>query len=289
MPKTLADGAKSWQAAPWFILARFSVSIKGVRNLNLEGLILGKKSIYRITILNWERHNSKHKASYKKTMIDNNFCWDSKIEVLPMSVKWMYLGLLLICGDMAKDTIEVSERMLKGLVENGIRFDKGLDSLQTLQLLKWEKITPLMNRIEENRIEEKINELPKGVKKLKKLSPLPLEEPPTGKILMAHYCDLWKSRYGSNPSFQKHHPKQLKDVGETNGVEKTKALLEAYFRAPDSWFVKKGHDIPTFVTNLSSIARFMETGRVVTQNEIRQMDNSVSTMNTLDALMEGKI
>jgi len=250
---------------------------------------LAKKDIYKITILNWDKHNSNMKRHYKYTKIANRFCYDSKLRAVPVSIRWMYLGILLTCGDHARACIELSESSARDLLESSKSVSSALDSLQTLQLLTWEKITPFMNRIEEKRIEEKRIELPKGVKKTKKLSPLPLEEPPAGKVLMAHYCELWKSRYGTNPSFQKHHPKQLKDVGETNGIEKTKALLEAYFRAPDSWFVKKGHDIPTFVTNLSSIARFMETGRVLTQNEIRQMDNSVSTMNTLDALKEGKI
>lgn len=122
----------------------------------------------------------------------------------------------------------------------------------------------------------------------KPASLLPLEEP-LGKALMARYCELWKSRYGVNPAIQKHHPKLLKDVGEQNGKDRTLSLIEAYFECPDSWFVKKGHDIPTFVGNLSGIARFLESGKVISNNELRQMDNGVALNNTLNALREGKI
>lgn len=120
---------------------------------------MAKKGIYKITLLNWERHNSKHKSSYKKTMIDNNFTSDSKVIVMPMSVRWLLLDIILSCGDMATDTIEYTDRSIRVVLESGISTASALNLLKSLQLIRYEKIDFLLNRIEENRIEEKRKEV----------------------------------------------------------------------------------------------------------------------------------
>lgn len=107
-------------------------------------------TIYKITVLNWKAHNLKHKDSYKKTLIPNNFCNDAKIKVLPMSVRWMFLGLLLVCGDLSKDTVEVDEGTLKGLLGSGYRTTEALNLLKSIPLLTYQKIEFL-------RIEKKLN------------------------------------------------------------------------------------------------------------------------------------
>lgn len=122
----------------------------------------------------------------------------------------------------------------------------------------------------------------------KKASPQPTVDP-IGKILTARYCELWKSRYGSNPTILPQHPKQLKTIGEQNGKARTLQLLDAYFECPESWFVKKRHDISTFSSNLSNITAFLNSGKTISNNELRQFDNAISTKNTLDLLRDGKI
>lgn len=249
-----------------------------------------KKSIYRITVLNWVDYNSNHKKSYKKFMLANNFFTDAKIRILPMTSRWLFLNLLAICSDLCRDTVEVSSKCVRNMLESNRNIDGVLDELQSLQLVTYEKTSLIEEKIREEKIkEEKL--IPKGVtksKNIKTASPQPLVEP-VGRILMARYCELWKDRYGVNPSIQKHHPKLLKDVGEQNGSDKTIRLLEAYFMIPDPWFIKRGHDIPTFVSNLASITRFMETGKVISNSELRQMDSAVSSQNTLDAIRRGEV
>lgn len=117
-----------------------------------------KNTIYKITVLNWEKHNPNRKKSYKYTLIANNFCSDSKMEVLPMSVRWMYLGLLLLCGDHAEGTVKVGGSTLKGLLKTGVSIAEGLTLLESLQLvtseiLEFPLILNELNRIERKGIE----------------------------------------------------------------------------------------------------------------------------------------
>jgi SepF-like predicted cell division protein (DUF552 family) len=106
-----------------------------------------KKALYEITVLNWEKHNSDHKKSYKKTLISNNFCTDPKLIAMPVVHRWFYLGLILLCGSNVegnrKDIVRVSEAYLKLLCSNGVAYLKVLDSLQSFQLVTYEKIDSL--------------------------------------------------------------------------------------------------------------------------------------------------
>ena len=122
------------------------------------------RTIYKITVLKWNNHNSKHKDSFKKTLIANNFCGDAKVKVLPASVRWMFLGLLLLCGDMSKDTVEVADSSLRDLLGSGYSSSKALSLLQSFQLLTYEKIDFL-------RIEVKRNEVKRIEKKEKETAP----------------------------------------------------------------------------------------------------------------------
>lgn len=70
----------------------------------------------------------------------------------------MFLGILLTCGDFAQDTVELSSKDLRDLLECNRSIDRELDSLQELQVLRYDKIEFLLNRIEKNRIESNRSE-----------------------------------------------------------------------------------------------------------------------------------
>jgi hypothetical protein len=116
------------------------------------------KFIYRITVTNFNKYNSTLKKGHKSTLISNNFCSDPKLGTLPMTTRWMFLGIVLTCGDFTRDTVEMSSKALRNLLECNRDVDRELYSLQSLQVLTFEKIDPFMNRIEKKVKESKRKE-----------------------------------------------------------------------------------------------------------------------------------
>lgn len=110
-----------------------------------------------------------------------------------------------------------------------------------------------------------------------------------GQKLVAVYCELWKTRYNTNPPLKPSDTKNLKSFGKENGFERTEKLLQSYFKMPDAFFIKKRHDLATFLYNLSSIAAFAESGKVISNNEVNQLDKAVASKNLIDALRNGEI
>lgn len=135
---------------------------------------MARNQIYEITILNWDKHNQKHKQSFKKTLIANNFCTDAKIQALPLSVAWMYLGILLIGGNDNQGTIKVHSRTINELLKSKLRANQGLDLLQQYQLVSYHEITSLkgievkLNEVKLNEVKGSVEEIPAAPPKPKK-------------------------------------------------------------------------------------------------------------------------
>jgi hypothetical protein len=259
--------------------------------------------IYTITLNKWSQYNQKAKKSYKATLIQHSLITDAKVNALTLSNKWLFINILLICGDHANDTITLTKRQINDILTTREGASNALDRLQSLQLVTYEKTSLIevkeKNRKERNRKEKNRNKDHDEIKIQKNIEPKKqdlvenatphLDDEPIGKFLVGVYCNLWKDRYKSSPPLRPQDTKQLKTIGEGNGREKTKKLFEAYFKMPDPYFVKRRHDLQTFLNNLTSIAAFAESNRVVTNSELRTMDSFVTNSNTAQALREGKI
>jgi hypothetical protein len=123
-----------------------------------EGGNLVAKHIYTITVSNWSKYNNNIKKGHKATLIANNFCSDNKLGTLPLTVRWLFLGILLTCGDHTTDTVELNDKQLRDLLESSWSVDRALDALKQLQLLSYEKNAAFINRIEKKVIENKRKE-----------------------------------------------------------------------------------------------------------------------------------
>lgn len=106
-------------------------------------------------------------------------------------------------------------------------------------------------------------------------APAALVEQPPKVNLVAHYCDAWRARYNSNPLISPKVAGQLNRMGKDFGTPKAQALITAYLNMPDSWFVKKLHDVPTLVTNINAISHFVDTGKMVTKGHIKKLEEQV--------------
>lgn len=116
--------------------------------------------LYKIKITNWMKHNSQIKKSHKYTLIANNFCSDPKLNALPMSHGWLFLGLVLIAGDTMNDTVTITERQVNDLLRTKVGAQNALHALESFQLVTVEELeSPLINRTKEKRREEKGKEV----------------------------------------------------------------------------------------------------------------------------------
>jgi len=73
--------------------------------------------------------------------------------MVPLTVRWMFLGIVLTCGDYTSDTVEMNERQLRELLESSWSVPRALSSLQSIQVLTYQKINLFL--IEDNRKEDK--------------------------------------------------------------------------------------------------------------------------------------
>jgi len=114
-----------------------------------------KKSIYKIKInKNWSKYNPGKRKNYNKVMISNRFLDDAKIRILTPVTRLLYIACLLATCESDEGQCEVSHELLvsqSGVKSGSIRSQ--LDQLQSLQLLSYDILTPLI-LIKENIREE---------------------------------------------------------------------------------------------------------------------------------------
>lgn len=117
-----------------------------------------KNIIYSIKITNFDDHQKNLKRGHKAILLSTGFLSDPKIRLLTPATKLLFLSCLLVAGESTSSQINVSHDSL--CFQSGVKsgsLQSQLDRLQSLQLLSYEKINPLYNRIEKNRIEKKRN------------------------------------------------------------------------------------------------------------------------------------
>ncbi len=237
--------------------------------------------IYKIEILNWEKHNGQLKKGHTHFMVSKRFFDDAKIASLNSEEAWMFLRCLALAADTTSSCFEVERHTLAR--RHRVRpqtIDSCLTRLESFQLLTYEKIeAPYINRIEEKRKEKK--RIPVGLRdatRAPSASSPAVDQNQNTNLAIARYCDNWKNRYKSDrsPPILGQHAANLKKIILDIGLDRVLVLIDAYFQMPDQWFLKKRHDIPTFAQNLNAITQFSETGQIITNQKLKQMDSQLS-------------
>lgn len=86
-----------------------------------------------------------------------------------------------------------------------------------------------------------------------------------------------------------HHAKLIKTLVKQIGLDRSKDIVSAYFKMPDTWFVTKRHDIPTLMGNLNAITQYLETGKMITRKDLKNMESKLGTQSLLQMVDEGKL
>lgn len=212
--------------------------------------------------------------------------------MVPLTVRWMFLGIVLTCGDYTSDTVEMNEKQLRELLESSWSVPRAMDALKEIQVLSYDKITLFLNRIEKKVKEEKRNFVKEQQPKNGSVEPgqNPTDFAPNKtKIFISNYCDLFKARYGSNPVINGKISGIAKRLAESLGEEKSKLYLEAFFAMPDAFLVKNRHPLAQFEFKLNEITVFANSGKFTTTRQAQQNDQSATTSNLLNDIRAGRV
>lgn len=227
-------------------------------------------SLYIITVPKFLEHNSGIKKGHKKTLISNNFCWDSKLGVVPLTVRWLYLGILLTCGDLTRDTIELNERQVRELLESSWSIDRALDALQSLQLLSYTKNEFFINRIEKNRIEKKVKE----VIPTSKIENDKKQEKDENKKIWLSYVNAFRSRYGIEPQRNAKINSQVSQIRKNLGFEDAFNVVKFYLTHNDSWYLKKTHEFGQCLKDCETLRTQMLRDKPITSTMVKNFEKA---------------
>lgn len=98
------------------------------------------------------------------------------------------------------------------------------------------------------------------------------------------YCELWKSRYKTNPEMGGKPAGVAKRLVKNLGIRRARELVYAYLEMNDIWFIQQRHDLTTLEAKLSAVVIYADTGATVTQGELRQADKTQTNRNVWDSL-----
>lgn len=106
----------------------------------------------------------------------------------------------------------------------------------------------------------------------------------TGEVIGA-YCQSYKKRYGTNPPITGKSSGIVKRLVKDVGTEKAKKIVDTYLKMDDSWFITRSHDLSTLEGNLTKVATFSETGKIVSMADARAQERRSSSKSAVESFL----
>jgi hypothetical protein len=263
---------------------------------------------YSIIILNWERFNPRSDVKNPSWLrLQHNLFEDWKFYDFSHSeiVFWIYL----LCeasrrnqGGMVTVNIEHAHRVsrLDATVCNS-----AIEKLQRNKVVEVRTLrgryahgtsTCTTRRYDTERDVTKRDETNETNEKKESTSPSETAEPlveltrkSKPNEIVALFCKEYKRRYGTSYKIQPKEVAALKRLRELLGADNYEGVVAAYVDMPDQWFLTKRHDVITLESNLAKVTQFVQSGRrMITQTEIKQIDQRQANANVWDKLIEEK-
>lgn len=241
---------------------------------------MASKTIYKIKVLNFEKHQEKLKKGHKAILISVGFLEDPKITMLSQSGKLLFLGLLLRCGDLTSSLIECThDQLVKYAGGRGVLVATLLDQLQSLQLLSYEKNDLFIKRIEKKVIESN----------RKELLPIPKKddsEKLENRKIREAYFNAYRLRYGVDPVANAKFNSQVSQLRKTLGVDTAISVVEFYLKHNDSFFLKNTHSFGLCLSNAETLRTQMLRNQPITNSNIRQLEKTLEQQNQQNEIQQ---
>ena len=116
--------------------------------------------------------------------------------------------------------------------------------------------------------------------------------PPEDRLrrVVAVWCSEYKRRYQVQYRVTGKDAGILKRLlGGVGSVDTMSRIIAAYLDMPDPWFVNKRHDVVTLEANLAKVSQYEQSGQIVTQAQIRDLDRKTTHQAILEKARKGEI
>jgi hypothetical protein len=238
---------------------------------------LASNITYKIEINNWEKHNGKIKKGHTHFLVSKRLFNDQKVSKLTPIEFQLFIYLLTISADSVSNEFEISVQSVPRYFRIGAKMlSKCLTSLQSNQILSYEKIDPFINRIEENRIEE--NRIEKKLLADEKTSASELN-----KKIWEGYKTAYLSRWKKEPIRNAKVNKNISELGKRLGEDAVQ-VVNFYVFHNDGFYIKKAHDIGLCLKDAESLHTQWFNGKQITSTSIRNFEKSQTMNETLERI-----
>lgn len=272
-----------------------------------------RSEVFFLKINKWKKYQiRKELKSMTYFRLQNDIFWDAKFASLTLTGKILWFYLLCEAtrqydgGNPDRSGGEVQLNMHLTMRQTGgnprhIRSSiLDLEQLQMVTVISNTNLCPIVeeSRKEESRttvssklkptknvdsstqqVEKKsLTKEKKSTKISKQANQLELPEETKAKpiqLLMSQYYKTWSSKYGAKIARKPADGAIMKRLLKVNSFEHMTDMINAYFEMPDSWAVKKAHDLFTFERNFGEIVRFINTGQMVTRSKANEVDSDM--------------
>lgn len=259
-----------------------------------------KNAIYKITLLNWERHNKGHKNTYKKIMLRASFCSDAKVRTLSMTDRWLFLNLIVTCSDVARDTVELSSKQLRDMLECNRSIDGALDRLKSLRILSYEKMAPKEGIERKKERKEGIpvgsDVFTSGAEQLSILPPASNDQKPTkkpdtdaNKKVWEAYRDSYLERYKVEPLRNASVNAAISKFVKRVGAKEAPEIIRFYLSHKGTYYLQNLHPITAALKDAESLRTQWLRGKQVTSRDVKEFERRDSYREQIEKVEKGLI
>ena len=116
-----------------------------------------------------------------------------------------------------------------------------------------------------------------------------LGEAPPEKNIVATFCEEWKARYGSNPTIGGKEAGTLNRMVKEHGLKRAEALIKAFLKMNDSFYIRKRHDPLTLSRDIQAVGHFADHGKNITATEAKQMERTSEYKDLMSRVDSGDL
>lgn len=254
---------------------------------------MAKHEVYTITVTNFFKHNPKSRKSFTHFMVAKNYFHDAKIVQLTPNESQLFLYCCAIACDMVSNQFQITAQSLpKQFRISSQSLANHLERLQCFQLLSYSKNEPLINRIEENRREEKGIEIRAPLSGARLLENSEVIKKPKSKPSAQNLEDARKVRNAYKLEYYNRYKidvvesakfhSAIKQIIARIGVEDALGTLQFFVWHNDPLYLKGTHQIGLALRDCESLRTQYIKGKAITFKDLKTFE----TAETLNKLTE---